>query len=338
MLLPFQRLSGHGVLWARLALRAIGVLLFALWTGAAAIAQDYPQKSVRLVVPYAAGGGIDGLARAFADTITKIWNVPVVVDNRAGAGGAIGADIVAHAAPDGYTLLFTADAPITSSPYMIRKMAYDPMKDLLPISLLVMANTVVTVNPSVNVSNLRELVALAKQKPDELTYASFGIGSPSHLFFETLKAESGAQIRHIPYKGAVVAGAAVMSGEVQTGMLGVGTLPLIQSGRMKLIAFCGLRRLPLMPDVQTCAEAGFAKADPASWAGLMAPAGTSPALIAKIHDGAVKALSSPEILERGFDSNAFTRVGSTPAAFAQTIREDFEAKGRMIRAAGIVPE
>ena len=301
-------------------------------------AQDYPQRIVKLVVPYAPGGGIDILARVVADGFTRRWKQPMIVENRPGASSLIGTEAVVRAPPDGLTLLFAADSPITGNPHLFKTMPFDPIKELVLIVQLVKTNTFVVVNPAVGVSTLRELVALAKQKPNELPYSSYGAGTPPHLVFEAMRTETGSQISHIPYKGAIAANTATVTGEVQMSVLGASSLPLIRAGKLKVLAACSPSRVQALLDVVTCAEAGFARIDPSGWAGLFAPVGTPAAIISKINADAVEMLNNPDFVARGYDRDAFSKVGSTPADFARFIREDFEDKGRLIRNAGIVPE
>ena len=196
-------------------------LLSILLPGAAAVAQEFPSRLVRLVVPYPAGGGVDGLARPLAERLGRMWNQSVIIENKPGASTMIGGETVARAPADGYTLLFTSDSSITSNPHLFKKMPFDPIKDLVPVTQLIDLHQMVLVHPSVSAASMPELVALAKQKPNALNYGSYGIGSQPHLLFEMLRKETGAQIQQISYRGIAPAITATLAGEVQMTLGGI---------------------------------------------------------------------------------------------------------------------
>ena len=319
--------------------RIVSIAISALLFAATASAQDFPSGPVRLVVPYPAGGGVDGMARPIADRLTKLWGKPVVVDNRAGGSTIIGSDAVAKAAPDGLTLLFTSDSSITSNPHLFTSMPFDPVKDLVPVTQLIDLHQMVVVHPSVSANTMQELVALAKAKPNELNYGSYGAGSQPNLLFESLRVQTGAQIAHIPYKGIAPAIAATLAGEVQMTLGGAATTAgHTASGRMKALAIGRAQRLPQHPNVPTLREAGFPDVDPRSWFGIFAPRGTPKAIVEKIRNDVVRVITDPDFDAREITGKGYTAVGSTPDEFAAFVRTDLEYKGKMIKSAGIKAE
>ncbi len=319
--------------------RAICGLLFLAALASGASAQDYPARLVRIVVPYPPGGGVDGLARPLADRLSRQWHQPVVVDNKPGAGTIVGAEFVAKSAPDGYTLLLTSDSTITSNPFLYDKMPFDPVKDLAPVTQLIDLHQMVVVHPSVSANTMQELVALAKAKPGTLNYGSYGSGSQPHLLFEALKAETGIEIAHIPYKGIAPALIATISGEVQMTLGAAGTTgEYFKAGKLKPLAIASASRMPQFPDVPTLREAGFPDIDPKPWFGLFAAHGTPPAVVTKIQKDVAAILAEPEFQEREVINRGFTSVGSTPEAFAAFIKTDLEYKGRLIRISGAKAE
>lgn len=305
----------------------------------AAHAQEFPSRPVRVVVPYPPGGGVDGMARPLADRLTKLWGHTVLVENKAGAATQIGGDFVAKAAPDGYTLLLTTDQTITSNPHLYAKMPFDSLKDLAPVTQLIDLHQMVVAHPSVTAKTMQELVALARAKPGALNYGSYGSGSQPHLLFEALKAQTGVQIAHIPYKGIAPALTASIAGEVQLTLGGAATTRgHFQAGRLTPIAIARKERLALYPDVPTLREAGYPDIDPQPWFGLFAPGQTPRALLERIRKDVAGILAEPEFREREIVGKGYTGVGSTPEEFAAFIRADFEYKGRLIRTSGAKAE
>jgi len=305
----------------------------ALW------AQPYPSKAVRIVVPYPPGGGGDLLGRLFSARLSQLWGQPVVVENKPGAATIIGTDAVAKAEPNGYTLLLTSDASITSNPHLYSKLPYDPLKDLAPVTLLIRTNMVVVVHPSVPVRTLTELVALAKAQPGKLNYASSGGGSSPHLSFEALKREAGIDITHVPYKGLGPALTATVAGEVQVALVSAATaVGQIDSAKLRPLAIARAARSPLMPELPTLKDSGFPNIDPQSWFGLFAPGGTPPAIVSKIQHDVAQILLDPEFMEREITRRGYTAGGLNPEAFAAFIKEDFEYKRRLIRISGAKAE
>jgi len=315
------------------------VALFACLAAAPAYAQNFPSRLVKIVVPYPAGGGVDGLARPLADRLGRLWGQTVIVENKPGAATMIGGADVARAAPDGHTLLLTSDSSITSNPHLYKSMLYDPIKDLAPVTQLIDLHQFVLVHPSVPANTMKELVALAKAKPNVLNYGSYGKGSQPHLLFEMLRDETGAQIQQISYRGIAPAITATLAGEVQMTLGSVAVAEgHIEAKKLKALAIGRQTRLPSHPEIPTLREAGYPDIEPRSWFGLFAPAGTPPAVLAKIQMDVAAILNEPEFKARFIDKAGHTGVGSTPAAFAKFIQDDLAAKGRMIAAAKIEPE
>ncbi|WP_137919489.1 tripartite tricarboxylate transporter substrate binding protein [Hydrogenophaga sp. 2FB] len=319
-----------------LAALTLGVACPALFAQGTA----WPAQTVRIVVPYAAGGGVDLLARMLADRLQRQWGQSVVVENKAGGATVIGAMAVTKAAPDGLTLLLTSEATITSNPFLFAKLAYDPVRELAPISQLVSLPQMVVANPQVGANNMAELVAMAKARPDALSYASYGSGSLPHLLFESLKARTGASFVHVPYKGISPAVAAVQSGEVNLTLAGVsGALALLRAGKLKALAVGRATRLTEMPDVPTLREAGLADIDPReSWFGLFATGGTPAAVVQKIHQDVAAIGNDPAFRESVLLSRGFEPVFSTPSAFAKFIEADMRQKAQLIRISGAKAE
>jgi tripartite-type tricarboxylate transporter receptor subunit TctC len=306
---------------------------------ATAAAQDFPSHTVKLVVPYPAGGGVDNLARPIADRLSKMWGQSVIIENKAGAATMIGGADVARAPADGHTLFFTSDSSITSNPFMYQKMLFDPVKELAPVTQLVDLHQFVLVHPDVAAGTMKDLVAAAKAKPNVMNYGSFGKGSQPHLLFEMLRKETGAQIQQVSYRGIAPAITATLAGEVQMTLGSVSVAAgHITSGKMKPLAIGRQARLASHPNVPTLNEAGYPTIEPRSWFGLFAPAGTSPAVIEKIQKAVAAILNEPEFKARFIDRAGHTGVASTAAEFTKFIESDLAAKKEMIAAAGIVAE
>ena len=274
----------------------------------AQVAQNYPLQTVKIVVPYAPGGGVDIIARLLAEGLQRKWGQAVVVENKVGASTTIGAAAVAKAAPDGHTLLLTSEATITSNPFLFDKLPYDTGRDLAPVTQLVSLPQMVVAHSSVAAGSVSELIALAKAKPTALNYATYGSGSLPHLFFEGLKARSGTMITEIPYKGIVPAVTAILAGEVQLTLAGTSSsMAHIRSGKLKPLAIARRERLPDLPQVPTLAEAGFADIDPhESWFGLFVTGGTPGPVVQKIYRDVAEIANDPgfrerHVLARGFE-------------------------------------
>jgi tripartite-type tricarboxylate transporter receptor subunit TctC len=305
---------------------------------APASAQDFPDRLVRIVVPYPAGGGVDGMARALGESLSQIWKQPVIIENKPGASTMIGGEFVARSTADGYTLFLTSDSSITSNPFLFPNAKFDPVKDFAPITQLIELNQLVVLNPSVPANSLKELVALSKEKKGALNYGSYGVGSQPHLLFEMLRAQGGAEIMQIPYRGIAPAITATIAGDVQMTLGGWSvTAGHIKAGKLKAIAISKKERQKDLPDVPTLKEAGFPDIDPQSWFGLFAPAGTPKPVIDRIQQDVAKVYQEAAFQKR-LQTLAFEPVASTPVAFAKFIAEDLAYKKKLIETTGIKAE
>jgi tripartite-type tricarboxylate transporter receptor subunit TctC len=326
---------------SRRSLRLSGDAAFALAllfpTGAHAAAAEYPSRPIRLLVPFAPGGGADTLARIVTPRLTEAMGQAWVVDNRSGAAGNIAAETVARSAPDGYTVLMGFSTVLTVNPTLYA-LGFDPSRDLQPVTLLATAQYLLVVHPSVPANSVQELIALAKQKPASLNFASAGVGSPLHLAAELLKHRAGIQMVHVPYKGGGPAAAAVLAGESQVIFGSVpSSMPHVKSGRLKALATTGVKRLKVAPELTTLAEAGFPGFDVSTWYALMVPAGTPPAIVTRMRDEATRALQRSDV-QQVMAGQGLEAETSTPPALAQRIRLERTVWAEVIRAAGIKPE
>ena len=300
-------------------------------------AQTYPTKPVKIVVPSAPGGGTDIVARLLAQSFSKALGQNFIVENKPGAGNLIGIETVARAPADGYTLLFVA-SPLVLNPILFKKVNYDPIKDFSPISLAATAPNILVVHPSTPATNVKEWVELAHKGQNKLSYASAGVGTSPHMSMELFNAMAGIQTLHIPYKGTTPAVTDLLGGQVNAMFSNALTvMPHIQSGKLRALAVSGNRRLELLPDVPTVMEAGIAQYVSLQWYGLLAPAGTPPAVIQTINREMVKALLSKDIKDK-LASEGAEPAGSTPAEFANLIKNDFEKWSKVAKSSGIEPQ
>ena len=306
----------------------------------AAMAQAFPQRTVKIIVPYAPGGGVDVTARMLADRLQQKWGKAVIVDNKAGGSTVIGALAVAKAAPDGYTLLLTSEATITSNPYLFDKLPYDAIRELAPISQIASLPQMVVAHPSVTANTLDELVAQARARPNELNYASYGSGSLPHLFFEGLKSRNGIQMTQVPYKGIAPAISAVLTGEAQLTLAGASLTQVhISAGKLKPLAVARQERLAAFPQVPTLREAGLPDIDPReSWFGLFVTGGTPEAVVRKIYRDVAEIGADATFRERYLTGRGLDPVFSSPADFAKVIQADMQQKARLIRISGAKAE
>jgi tripartite-type tricarboxylate transporter receptor subunit TctC len=298
-------------------------------------AQEYPRRAIRLIVPFAPGGGNDTVARAIAQSASASLGQPVVVDNRAGAGGILGAELAAKSPADGYTLFLGGVGSHAVNPNLHAKLPYDPVKDFAPITLIASAPSVLVVHPSVPARTLAEFTALAKASPGRINYASNGNGSSAQLAAVLYESMAGVQMVHVPYKGLAPALVDLLAGEVQAMFSSVvAIVPNIKAGRLRALAVTGKRRTTLLPEVPTLDELGVPGYEAGSWYGILAPAGTPRAIVAKLHAAIVHALAQPEVRERLVGEGAEV-IGSTPEAFAAHITAELARTGKLVRAAGI---
>jgi tripartite-type tricarboxylate transporter receptor subunit TctC len=303
---------------------------------ASAAAQTFPAaKPIRIIAPFGAGSTIDIMGRLIAPRLTESLGQPVIVENRPGAGGAIGMDVEAKAAPDGHTLAIGALGPLAMNPWLYARTPFDPVKDFAAVSLLATGPVVIVVHPSIPAKTLKELVALAKARPGQLNYGSPGVGSSPHLAGELFKIETGTNLVHVPYKGNAEAITDLIGGQVSIVFTGVPpVVPLAKAGKLRVLATTGKQRLAALPEVPTIAESGLQNAEVLIWYGVVAPAATPRDIVVRLNRDIVKAMSAPELRDK------FTQLGvdpetSTPEQFAQLIRDEVARWGKVIRTAGI---
>ena len=317
-----------------------GRLLFAccIALGPAALhAQGYPAKPVRWIVPYPAGGPLDEVARLFGQRLTEGWGQTVLVDNRGGAGGSIGADVVAKSAPDGYTLLLGNAGPITVNPSLRRDLQYDPQRDLAPVTQIIAAPMVLVVHPSLPVKSVKDLVQLAKANPGRLNYASAGIGNLQHLAMESLQSIASFKMNHVPYKGAAPAFVDLLSGQVELMFANiVGVMPHITSGRVRPIAVSAASGSPVLPGIPGIG-ATYPQFDIDGWMGVFVRAGTAPEIIDRLYRDLARIAESRDIRERLAKRGAQTVAGG-PQVLARIVREETALYAKIIKGAGIQPQ
>ena len=319
------------------------LLLLAVLTGftAPAAAQPFPSKPVRLVNPFPPGGPLDLIGRLLSERLSASLGVPVLVENKPGAAGNIGAAEVVKAAPDGYTLLLTLFSIVTSNPHLYAKAGFDPFKDFAPITALATSDSVLIVHPSVQANSVAELVAFARANPGKLNYASAGKGTPGHLTGELFRLRTGAVMTHVPYKGNAEAVRSVLAGETQVMFTpSTVTLPHVKSGKLKALAVYIAERIDELPGVASLAAQGIEGFDAAGlpfWYGLTAPAGTPKEIIARLHAEAAKALKDEKVAAALRTARVFP-IGNTPAEFAAQMKEGHAAWGRVIRDTGVTGE
>jgi tripartite-type tricarboxylate transporter receptor subunit TctC len=300
-------------------------------------AQDFPSKPIRLVVPFAAGGPADTIARAVAEKMQGIVRQPVVIDNRAGAGGAVGTKAVAQAEPDGYTIGISTAGALAISVSMQEAIGYDPRKDLQALTLAASVPELLVVGKDVPVKTLPELLALAKAKPNSLNYASSGAGSMPHLAGELLKQYGKVEMAHVPYRGAAPAVTDLLAGQVDLMFMDIAVLlPHVQAGTIKAVAIGSAQRSASLPDLPTTAELGLPKVVADNWYGIVAPPKMPQPIVRKLHAALVEALKSPEVKEKLALQGAVV-VGNTPDEFAAYIHSEIEKWAEVVKAAGVKP-
>jgi tripartite-type tricarboxylate transporter receptor subunit TctC len=319
-------------------LRVLSLLPLLLAVTGPAAQSSYPDKPIRIIVQTPPGAAPDILARLLGQNLTEAWGKPVIVENAPGAAGIVAAEKVAKSAPDGYTLGMPGDAPMTMNVTLYGKLPYDPLRDFAHITIVAETMNILVVHPSVPVKNVQELIALAKRQPGKLNYASGGSGTSQHLGGEMMKHMAGVEILHIPYKSAAQAIQSVLSGEVTMNFGNVVTaLPYVRDGRLRALAVTSSKRSLEAPDVPTMAESGIPGFEAVAWFGLVAPAGTPPAILAKWHKETLRVLAQPEVRSKITGLGAVI-VGNSPEAFTSQIKAEIESKGKVIRATGAKPD
>jgi tripartite-type tricarboxylate transporter receptor subunit TctC len=285
-------------------------------------AADYPSRPIHLIVPYAAGGAADSIARILAKRMGKAMGQTIVVENRGGGGSIVGTEFVNKAEPDGYTLLLGQSGPISINPAVYKNLPYDPVKDFAPVSLTTTYPYVMVVNPSLGVKTLKEFVALARSKPGALNYGTTGVGAANHLVTELFDSKAGIKMTHIPYRGTALAVADLLAGQVQVVFADpISALSHVNSGALIALAVTSKERSPVAPAVPTMSESGYPGFDAVGWHGILAPAKTPPQIIARLYAEIEEALKDPETRTL-LESQAMQIVGSSPEAFASFIKQD----------------
>jgi tripartite-type tricarboxylate transporter receptor subunit TctC len=310
----------------------------AAWPLAARADDPYPARTVRIIVPSSPGGITDLLARVIGKAVSETWGQPVIIENRPGADEMIGAEAVVKAPADGYMLLVASNAVITAAPFLHSHMPFDTQKDITPILMLGQITPVMAVAASLPVNTVQELIALAKAKPGELNYGSFGNGTYAHVAMEDFKQRTGTQILHVPYKGATPAITALIRGEVQVVIVNLSSIAAyVKAGNVQIIASAGAQRTALRPDLPTVAESGVPGFSTGAWWGLFGPANMPRPVLDKIRTDVARALATPEARTL-FETNTFELVQKTPEQFVQFIHDDLDNWAKQIKAAGIQPD
>ena len=314
------------------------LLLLVLMLPLLAAAQSYPSRPIRLIVAFPPGGTADISARIIGQKLGELLGQPIVIENRPGAGGNIGTDLAAKAAPDGYTITAGSSNTHVTNVFLYKSVPYDPVRDFAPISITVLVSNVLVVNPAVPVKSVAELIALAKRSPGALRYASAGVGTTPHIAGEMFRLMTGTDLLHVPYKGGAPALVDVMTGQVDRMFAGVApALPQVRSGKLRALAITEKTRSRVMPDLPTVAESGLPDFDVGLWIGLMAPAGTPKDIVDRLHAETVRALKDPQVAER-LAEQGLEPLGTTPAEAAATIKSDLAKWGRIFKEAGIEPQ
>lgn len=311
--------------------RIIIAALAAFTVIAPAVAQNYPNRPVRFIVPFAPGGNTDVQGRLIAQKLTEAWNQQVVVDNRAGAGGTVGVEMLAKAPADGYTIALASFGNILVGPSLFPKLGYDPLKDLAPVVLVSQPPGLLVVNPGLPVKNVTELIAYAKANPGKLNYGSAGNGTWNHLFAEHFKALTGIQMTHIPYKGANPAVTDVIGGQIQVSFAPFpAAVPQIKSGRLRVLGVTSAQRSPVLPEVPTVAESGLPGYSAATWFAVLAPAQTPQPLITRLNKDINAALLRPEV-KAAFAADGTEPAGGTPEQLRESMRTGIKQWGELVR-------
>jgi tripartite-type tricarboxylate transporter receptor subunit TctC len=320
-------------------LRAVLLLALAGFAACANAQLDYPNKPIRLVVPYVAGGAADITARVIGQKLSESLGQPVIVDNKPGANGMLGTDAVAKAAPDGYTLLLTASGPIVVNPVLYARVPYDPVNDLVPISQITSYQYALAVAASSSIQGIPDLIASARARPKSISYGSTGIGGGGHLAGVLFAQITGTDMIHVPYKGAAPALADLLGGQISFNFEPVVTAaPQVKAGKLRAFAVSGPKRAPTLPRLPTMMESGFKGFNITQFQGMFAPAKTDPAIVARLHQEIVKAARSADAVRRLVDEGGNEIVAGSPAEFARQINSDLAMYGKLIKDAGVKPE
>jgi tripartite-type tricarboxylate transporter receptor subunit TctC len=297
-------------------------------------AGDYPNRVVRFILPQPAGGGTDTVARTLASRLSEMWGQQVLVDNRAGANGIIGAEAVVKSKPDGYTYLYGFTSMLTINPSVYKALPYDTLRDLAAVSQTVTNQMALVVNPYLPVRNVKELVALARSRPGELLYGSFGVGNQTHLTTELFRLEAKLKMLHVPYKGETPAITELVGGQVALMFSpSAGVAPFVKTGRLRLLATAGEKRSAAFPETPTMVESGFPGVISLGWGGLLAPAGTPPDIVQKVQRDTARAVAAPEVAERLAALGAEPSPSKSPEEFAGWIKSETQKWTRVVKGA-----
>lgn len=323
---------------ARASLRFVWMLLAAAIAACPARAETYPERTIRMIVPFSAGGPIDLLGRPLADKLSTLLGQPVVVDNRPGANGIIGTAAVAKSEPDGYTMLMTTGS-FTANAFTAANLPYDPLKDFAPITQIARSYGITfLVSPSFPAKSVAELVELAKKEPGKLSYAHAGIGNATHIAAELFQKAAGIKLLAVPYKGAGSFLSDIVSGQVNMGFTStVAAVPYVRSGQLRALATTGTKRAPSLPEVPSFDELGYKKAVLVGYFGLWFPAGTAPERIERVHRAVAEALRTPE-MQAVIDKSGIEAVGSGPEEFARFLAEDYAMNAELLPSIGVTPK
>lgn len=318
------------ILFGRGALLALGICLFAV----PVFAQNYPAKSIRWIAPFPPGGGTDLISRTIAQKLNEAWGQQVLVDNRPGSGGTIGLALATKAPADGYTVVLGQLANVGIAPALYSKLPYDPVRDLAPVSLVLSAPLILVAHPSLPAKNTKELLVLARARPDLITFGSPGNGTTGHLAAEMIKSATGVKMTHIPYKGASPAITDLMGGQIAIYVSTIPpALPLLKSGRLKALGVTSAQRAPALPEVPTIAESGLPGYEVTNWYGVMVPAGVPRDILGKLHTEIVRILRLPDVQKR-FQGEGGTVSPDTPEQFAAFIRSEIAKWGKAVKDSG----
>jgi tripartite-type tricarboxylate transporter receptor subunit TctC len=310
------------------------LLLATLLVPASAFAQGYPNRPVRLVVPFPAGGPADALGRVLADQLNKMWGQPVIIENRGGAGGNLGAEVVARSVPDGYTLLLNASSHVINAS-LYEKLPYDPIKDFTPVSEVASYMLVLVVHPSVPATSVKEFVAFAKSKHDGLSVANAGLGTPTHLAAVLFAQAAGINLIHVPYRGAAPASTDLIAGQVPAMFNNpVNAVPQVRSNTLRALAATGSKRLSLLPELPTIAESGYPDFETRTWYGLFGPAGMPADIVRKLHADIERALRIPDVANN-LTAQGWDITASPPEQFSVVLQSELDRWSQVVKRAGI---
>ena len=319
-------------------IRTILIFVLLALSGLAAAADSYPTRPVRLIAPFSAGGGVDIVARYLALKLTEKWGQQVVVDNRTGATGIIGTEIAAHSPPDGYTLILGNAATHAVNVSLFKKLPYDAVKDFVPVTLIGRVPEMLIVHPALSAASVRELIALAKAKPGELTFGSAGAGSPPHLAGELFQFLAKVKLVHVPYKGSAPALADLIGGQISMYFSNIlSAVPFVKSGRLRGLGVTSEKRSVVAPEIPTIAESGLPGYEDYNWYGILAPKGTPRAILTQLHADIVQVVRGRDMEERLTKDGAEV-IASTPDEFARFIREEIDRYARIVKASGLRAE